>query len=233
MLLGASLPLWLGWEIWNLLSNTEAGIGFDAHAGGLVCGALLGGALVLARQTRADFMDDDAPASAHDERWEQALQHMGRFENAAAERLLAELAAEQPQRLEVVLARWRVARNAGKPGEVRARALEAVQREATDTASLAAQREVIASLLDDALLTQWQPLFERSLAAGWLQEAEVALAKAPLSTSEDVAQAWLRLALRHGERNDLAQQRRLLARLEQDYPQTPQAGKARFLLENG
>ena len=227
------LPLWLGWEIWNLLSNTEAGIGFDAHAGGLVCGALLGGALVLARQTRDDFMSDAAPAGVHDGRWEQALRHMGRLENAAAERLLAELAAEQPQRLDVVLARWRVARNAGMQGEARARALEAVQRDATDAASLATQREAIASLLDDAALAQWQPVFERSLAAGWLKEAEAALDRASPSTTGEVAQAWLRLALRHGEGHDLAQQQRLLARIERDYPQTPQAGKARFLRENG
>lgn len=227
------LPLWLGWEVWNLLSNTEAGIGFDAHAGGLVCGALLGGALVLARQARGDFMADDAPASAHDERWEQALRHMGRFENAAAERLLAELAAEHPQRPDVALARWRVARNAGKQGEARARALEAVQMDATDAASLAAQREAIGSLLDDAVLAQWQPVFGRSLAAGWLQEAEAVLEKASPSTGEEAAQAWLRLALRHGERHDPAQQRRLLARIERDYPRTPQAGKARFLRENG
>ena len=29
-------PAWLGWEVYNLLANGDLGIGFDAHAGGLV-----------------------------------------------------------------------------------------------------------------------------------------------------------------------------------------------------
>src|SRR5690606_30477502 len=53
------LPLWLGWELYNLLFNRTAGIGFDAHAGGLVSGALMGAVLVLTRQTREDFMGDE------------------------------------------------------------------------------------------------------------------------------------------------------------------------------
>src|SRR5690606_18653623 len=36
------LPLWLGWEVYNLLANDDLGIGFDAHAGGIICGALTG-----------------------------------------------------------------------------------------------------------------------------------------------------------------------------------------------
>ncbi len=122
------LPLWLGWEVYNLLANADAGIGFDAHAGGLVAGAALGGLLVLARQVREDYMADDAGTAAIDGRWEQARQHMGRLENAAAERLLAELAAEQPQRLDVAVARYRVACNAGRPADMQARALDLLLR---------------------------------------------------------------------------------------------------------
>nr|WP_237653481.1 rhomboid family intramembrane serine protease [Xanthomonas translucens] len=74
----ALLPLWLGWELYNLLVNGDAGIGFDAHAGGLVIGALLGAALVAMRQTREAFMRDEAVAAA-DDRWERAQRHLGRL----------------------------------------------------------------------------------------------------------------------------------------------------------
>ena len=66
--------------------------------------------LVLGRQTREDYMADDSEVSVDDQRWEQAQYHMGRLENAAAERVLSALAVEQPQRLDIALARYRVGR---------------------------------------------------------------------------------------------------------------------------
>lgn len=227
------LPLWLGWEVFNLLTNDEAGIGFDAHAGGLICGALLGAVLVLTRQTREAFMADEVEASARDQRWEQAQQYMGRLENAAAERVLAELAVEQPQRLDVALARYRVAANAGKLDDQRVRAADVLRLDADDANSLAAQRGIVQQLLHEGVVAELaQPAFERCLKAGWLQEAEAVWEQATQLSGEAQAQGWLRLALRHGEAHAHAQRRRLLELLQQRFGSTPQAGKARFLLEN-
>ncbi|MGB3391972.1 MAG: rhomboid family intramembrane serine protease [Stenotrophomonas sp.] len=227
------LPLWLGWEIYNLLANADAGIGFDAHAGGLVCGALFGGLLVLSGQVREGYLADDVEVAAVDGRWEQALHHMGRLENAAAERLLAELAAEQPQRLDVAVARYRVAGNAGRQADMQARALEVLQHDASgDADSLAVQQDIVKKWLGTPAPLAADicgPLFECCLRVGWLQDAERVLEQATSRYSNEPAQAWLRLALRHGDR---VQQRRLLVIIEQRYPQAPQATKARFLLEN-
>ncbi|AMJ57079.1 MULTISPECIES: rhomboid family intramembrane serine protease [Stenotrophomonas] len=227
------LPLWLGWEVFNLLSNDEAGIGFDAHAGGLICGAVLGGLLVLTRQTRDDYMVDETEIAAGDQRWEQARQYMGRLDNAAAERVLAELAVEQPQRLDVALARYRVAANAGRTANMRARAADVLRLEAGDAAGLAAQQAIIKQLLAEGGIAELAPAaFERCLKAGWLQEAEAVWEQAIQLPGEMQAQGWLRLALRHGEAHAHAQRRRLLELLQQRFAATPQAGKARFLLEN-
>ena len=227
------LPLWLGWEVFNLLTNDEAGIGFDAHAGGLICGALLGGVLVLTRQTRQDYMADDTEVSVNDQRWEQAQHYMGRLENGAAERVLSELAAEQPQRLDIALARYRVAANAGKRDEMRARAADVLRLDADDAAALAAQQGIVKQLLADGGVAELALLaFERCLKAGWLQEAEAVWEQAIQLPAEMQAQGWLRLALRHGEANAHAQRKRLLELLQQRFSATPQAGKARFLLEN-
>ncbi|WP_282266599.1 rhomboid family intramembrane serine protease [Stenotrophomonas sp. PS02298] len=227
------LPLWLGWEVFNLLTNDEAGIGFDAHAGGLICGALLGGMLVLGRQTREDYMADDTEVAVDDQRWEQAQYYMGRLENAAAERVLSALAVEQPQRLDIALARYRVAANAGNSAEMRARAADVLRLDADDASALAAQRGIVKQLLADGGVAELaQPAFERCLKAGWLQEAEAVWEQATQLSGEAQAQGWLRLALRHGEAHAHEQRRRLLELLQQRFGTTPQAGKARFLLEN-
>lgn len=227
------LPFWLGWEVYNLLVNKESGVGFDAHAGGLVSGAVLGAALVLTRQTREHYMADDSEPLIQDQRWEQAQQHMGRLENAAAERLLAELAAEQPLRLDVALARYRVARNAGRAADIQERALAVLQLDASDASSLAAQQEIVKKLLADGVAGEAaRRVFERCLKAGWLQEAETALEQAVALPDEELAQAWLRLALRHGELQAQSQHNRLLQVIEERFPQAPQAVKARFLLQN-
>ncbi len=52
------LPLWLGWELYSLLWSDNGSVAFEAHAGGLVSGALLGVVLVLLRRTRPSFMQE-------------------------------------------------------------------------------------------------------------------------------------------------------------------------------
>lgn len=230
------LPLWLGWELYNLLFSDEKGIGFDAHAGGLVTGALLGGALVLAGQTRPTFMrDGDGEAARGDDRWERAQRHLGRMENLEAERLLAELAAEQPRRFEVALARCRVARNAGQRSALRERGLELLALPAADAGQARAQQVVVQELAPGQLpASSGLVLARRWSELGLLAEAEALLqgldpADAPC---EAVAQAWLSLAMRHAEQNVPEGQRRILDLLVGRYADQPQAAKARFLLDN-
>ncbi|WP_434213234.1 rhomboid family intramembrane serine protease [[Pseudomonas] boreopolis] len=229
------LPLWLGWELYNLLFGGEKGIGFDAHAGGLVTGALLGGVLVLARQTRPDFMHDAGEAGTGDDRWERAQRHLGRMENLEAERLLADLAAEQPQRFDVALARCRVARNAGQRSALRDRALELLALTATDAEQARAQRAILQELPPGALpARQLLSLARRWSELGLLAEAEALLQSAGQADAsrEWVAQAWLSLAMRHAEQNAPEGQRRILGLVAERYADQPQAAKARFLLDN-
>lgn len=229
------LPVWLGWEVFNLFTNQGAGIGFDAHAGGLVCGALLGGVLVLTHQTRESFMREDEVPAAPDTRWEQALLHMGRMENAAAERLLAALAAEQPHRLDVALARLRVADNDGRGAAAQARLGEAMMLEAADPAERAAQHDLVKKLQASPGMPPAPTLravLARCFKQAWLAEAEALLLKASGLPEGEQAQLWLRLALRHGELHAPEEQRRLLDGIARRYPGSEQAGKARFLLEN-
>ncbi|HYG06410.1 MAG TPA: rhomboid family intramembrane serine protease [Stenotrophomonas sp.] len=229
-------PLWLGWEIFNLLSDDGAGIAFEAHAGGLVTGALLGGLLVWMRQTRPAFLADEGTLQAVDDRWERAQRHLGRMENAEAEALLGQLAAEQPQRFEVALARCRVARNGGQRAALQRHASTVLGLRAMDAAQVQAQWGLMQAAFAEgwapaaevraALVTQW-------LALGHLQEAEGLLdLEGEAGARETQAQLLLKLALAHGARRQMEQQQRLLSRLLAQFPEQPQAQKARFLLDN-
>lgn len=232
----ALLPLWLGWELYNLFSSDEKGIGFDAHAGGLVVGALLGGALVLARQTRPEFMHDgEAVAARADDRWERAQRHLGRMENLEAERLLAELAAEQPHRFDVALARCRAARNAGQRRALRERVLELLALPAVEAGQAQAQRALLQELAPEPVpTTLLLALARRCGQLGLLAEAEALLQQTDSADAgcEAVAQAWLGLAMRHAEQDAPEGQRRILQLLVGRYVDQPQAAKARFLLDN-
>src|SRR5690606_22699464 len=53
------LPVWLGWEVLNMAFNSQANIGFDAHAGGIVCGALLALGVRRLGWERREFLDAD------------------------------------------------------------------------------------------------------------------------------------------------------------------------------
>ncbi|WNJ30559.1 rhomboid family intramembrane serine protease [Xanthomonas translucens pv. undulosa] len=231
----ALLPLWLGWELYNLLANGDAGIGFDAHAGGLVVGALLGAALVAMRQTREAFMRDEAVAAA-DDRWERAQRHLGRLENREASFLLDELAAEQPRRFDVAQARYRVARNAGDACAAQARAIELLRLPATTAQEAQAQAALLGDCAAGAIAVDAATralLFDRWLALGRLHDAEALLLQEAAAVPRcEQAQHWFRLALGHGERQAADEWRRLLLAVIERYPDLPQADKARFLLAN-
>ncbi|MBB6366612.1 membrane associated rhomboid family serine protease [Xanthomonas sacchari] len=224
------LPLWLGWELYNLLLNGDAGIGFDAHAGGLVVGALLGAVLVATGQTREAFLRDDDGVPA-DDRWDRAQTHLGRMEHFQAGALLDALAAEAPQRFDVALARYRLAANAGQVATARLRALD-VLRLAAPSVQEAQQQAAVLAAAGDLDASTRAALFARWMALGLLAEAEALLAQDAVSSREQQAQAWFRLALGHGERQATTEWRRVLEALVARYPDLPQADKARFLLAN-
>jgi len=227
------LPLWLGWEVYSLLSALDAGVAFDAHAGGLVCGALIGAGLVAAGRRRDAFIADAPLRAAADDRWARAQQHLGRMENDQAEQLLAQLAAEHPQRFDVALARYRAARNAGQAARIQQRAADLLAIGAGDVGQAATQFEVLQQEHPALDAARYAALAERWTALGRLQAVEVLLQQTGDLSRADQALLWFRLALRHGETQAGDQQQRLLQAVIERFPDLPQAQKARFLLDNG
>lgn len=231
------LPLWLGWEVYNLLANGDLNIGFDAHAGGLISGALIGAAFVALGRVREAFVSDEAGEAAPDLRWEQAQRHLGQMQLVEADRLLEQLVGEQPQRFELRLARYRVARNGGRREALQLRATELLAAQADSLDGARAQAEALAALETSGVAidaTQRQ-----RLARGWIKlgafDAVEALLDSEATRALDAhtqAQLWFELALGHRDRHAPQAQSKVLRGLIERYPQVPQADKARFLLEH-
>lgn len=67
------LPLWLGWELAQLYVAGDRGVAYEAHAGGIVTGALIAGAVLALGWERRDFLDEDVRRDADRETLERAV----------------------------------------------------------------------------------------------------------------------------------------------------------------
>lgn len=227
------LPAWLGWELLQMAIDEGSNIAFEAHAGGMVAGALV--ALALHRWGRLDTArfasTGAAPGQADDEALSLALDHLGRMEGRQAEAVLEPLLQRRPDWLAARVAHYRAARYEGRGQAVAERAARALAVPALDLEGLRSQAAVAREAggagigLPGAVL---DGLTGRLVEAGLLEEAASALdADAPGSAP---ASAWFRLALGF-ERQGRQEYRTVLERIRRQFPDSPEAGKAGFLLQ--
>ena len=236
----ALLPVWVGWEIFNLLGNRQAHVGFDAHAGGMVCGALLALGVRKLGWEREAFLAEDERVEQREQaasRFELAMQYLGRLEVVRARALLEEVDAQEPGRLDVAIALYRCARYGGDAIAVdraaeRVFSFDARSREAvadigsvwTDYARARADARGLP--VDKALR-----FAQACLRAGADDPAEAMLRvladRTPAAVGVDAA--WFVFALRAAEGSALRRSR--LEFILHRFPQSGYAAKARFLLQ--
>lgn len=91
------LPIWIGNELFQMMTNEGSNVAYAAHLGGLFGGAAL--AFLLRRLP--DLLDMEGFEDDRDDPiqpvLEKALEHMGRLEFSEARKLLAAANAEQPE----------------------------------------------------------------------------------------------------------------------------------------
>lgn len=167
------LPFWLGWELLNLMTNGNAGVGFDAHAGGIVSGALLAlGVRTLGWEQR-EFLDADEKADqakAHGDALERALQHLGRLETRQALALLEPLDRDGPPSLDVRIALYRCARYANQPAALRTALARVVELPLADAAAARKVKQVVDDYRKvDADGIALPPPQQLQLARAWLR----------------------------------------------------------------
>jgi membrane associated rhomboid family serine protease len=230
------LPFWLGWEVLNLLFNDGAGVGFDAHAGGLLSGAALAFVAVRLGRERREFLDADAAEdAAADDPLPRALGHLAKLEIAEAKRLLAPTAAAGDAPMAVRVAWYRCCRYDAAGSDVHDAALRVLQARAThlehgermrvfdDYLQAHAGRAGFAAAAGVAVARQW-------LEAGAPDDVEKLLPALDDPTgAAGTADAWVALARSWQGRRDGVRARAACAEVLRRYPGTPAAAKAAFL----
>ncbi|SFN26525.1 Rhomboid family protein [Dokdonella immobilis] len=234
------LPFWLGWEVLNLWLSGDTQIGFDAHAGGIVCGA--GIALLLRRLgvVRNDFVEEDEREEKRDGHalaYAKALEQIGKLEVSRARALLENIEAEEPGQLHVLTALYRCARYGGTADQLDAAATRVLSFPAKDESTIGELRTVWTDYLKvcagapriapPLMLRLLNPL----LRIGADADAE-ALLHAIARTHPKLpalASAWFAFSLRAPEASP--QRRQRLEYLARHFSDSEFAPKARFLLQ--
>ncbi|MCQ4166810.1 rhomboid family intramembrane serine protease [Tahibacter harae] len=233
------LPFWLGWELFNLLANGDAGVGFDAHAGGIMSGALLAWGVRALGWERRDFLDEDVKADAaqaHADTLKLAHGHLGKLEVVQARKLLEELDQAGPPSLDVRVALYRCARYARQPAALR----EAVKRVLELPLVDAATVHKVKSVLDDFRKVEPQglalePAQQLQLARAWFRigaqaEADQLLGELAARAPDQPGLAELCWQLAQRAREGSAEWRARLDLIVRHCPGSALAPKARFLL---
>lgn len=229
-------PAWLGWEVWNLLVNPDAGIGFDAHAGGLLTGAAFGvvvSALGWVREGFIELSDTSQSERAH-ALLDEAEQQIGRLELAKASASLDALAEEDEDlaaspRARIV--RYRVARYGGRLPQAGALLSELLALPGLDLATHLGLLKEAASgsprVTPEALVAG----FERQLQASRFDVLHVLLRELPADLHDELQpRLWFKLALAERQNGASGDPRTSLRELMKRFPQSVEAGKARVLL---
>ena len=234
------LPFWLGWQLLKLRLNPDAGIGFDAHAGGIIAGAGL--AVVLRRYNgiRGNFVEEDERAEKRDGHalaYTQALEHIGRLEISQARVLLERIDADEPGQLHILIALYRCTRYGGTPAQIDTAVTRVLTFPATDEATIREIRDIWNDYLKacsglpripaPVLLRLVNPLLRIRA------DADVdALLRAIGKAKPDLpalASAWFAFSLRAPEAS--TQRRERLTYLAEHFAHSEFAPKARFLLQ--
>jgi membrane associated rhomboid family serine protease len=233
------LPFWLGWEVFNLAANADAGVGFDAHAGGIVSGALLALGVRALGWERRDFLDEDEKADRakeNDDALNRAQQHLGRLETRQARALLEPLDAAGPPSLDVRIALYRCARYGNEPAAARTALQRVLELPLVDAVSA---RKVKQTLDDfrkvDASGPALTPPQQLQLARAWVRigadaDAEVLIRDlaARAGDTPGVAETCWQLAQR--AREGSPEWRARLELITRHCPGSELAPKASFLL---
>ena len=236
------LPIWLGWELLHM-GFSDSQVAYSAHAGGIVSGALLAFALRQTGGIRTHWLDDSEdesqPAQRAEAEFKRGQAALGQLQLEAAEVHLAAAQKLAPERFDVAMARLRCAQNARRSEWIGERVIRVLDLPVSTVDELLAKARVTAEI-DAALLPTLpskalETLIQQLLARG---EIEAALGLLPRLQTHPELQAQmpmlrLRIALRLRESLAHADARRVLQSLLDQHPDSPQAQKARFLLEQG
>ena len=236
------LPFWFVALVLLPMLSTGSHTDFADHAGGILCGVVLGFALQRGGAVRKAFIEEDERAEKQefsDAEFEKAQQYLGQLEIPKARALFERIDKAEPGQLRVLVALFRCARYRGVPAEMDAAATRALGFPVVTDADSLELKSVFEDYakacagvprLSPQLLMALLPIFQR-VHEDAAMEALLRGVAAREPTFPDLPSAWFALAMRAPESSP--KRRARLEFLVQNYTHSEFAPKAQFLLSQG
>ncbi|MCC6592413.1 MAG: rhomboid family intramembrane serine protease [Xanthomonadales bacterium] len=105
------LPVWLGWELYQMLSMPDSKVAFDAHAGGIVTGALVTFGIRKLGWERREVLDEAREPAVVTDYYTPTRDALGKLEFPLARERSDRLIARHPDEREAWLLRLRAWRD--------------------------------------------------------------------------------------------------------------------------
>ncbi len=227
------LPIWLGHEVVQLLMQSDQGVNYFAHIGGLCSGALY--AYVAKRYLGVDlnYLDQNEKEESQKQRFQQGMDLLGQLKANEAAIVFRDLVAEYPDNREYLLQWYSAAKRQPASEDFHA----ASNRILLLTEKTPATYQLIRGTYHDYMtLAQPKPKLNAALLAnvvtalslgGFFEEAEKSLVLLKRSTNKiQVAEAVMILANAFHKANNPGKYQHYLLMISQEFTQTPAAVEA-------
>ena len=227
------LPIWLGYEFFQLLMQSEQGINYYAHIGGLCSGALYAFVAKQYLGVNLDYLDQNDKEDAIKHRYEQGMDLLAQLKASEAATIFRSLAEEYPDNRDYLLQWYNAAKQQPASEDFHA---------ASGRILILADRtqptyQLIRSTYNDYMkLAQPKPKLHSGLLAnvvtslslgGFFDDAEKSLILLKRSThKEQVAEATLILANAFHKANNRSKYQHYLQFITQEFAQTAAAVEA-------
>ena len=227
------LPIWLGHEVVQLLMQSDQGINYYAHIGGLCSGALYA---FIAKQyfgVNLDYLDQNEKEDTEKQRYEQGMDLLAQMKPQEAATVFRSLVEEYPNNREYLLQWYNAAKRLPASEDFHAAANRILQLTAKDQQTYQLIRNTYNEYMK---LAQPKPMLNSALLVnvmtslslgGFFEDAEKSLILLKRSKhKEQVAEATLILANAFHKANNSSKYQQYLELIAQEFSQTAAASEA-------
>jgi len=227
-------PIWLGQQVIQLLMESEQGVNYYAHIGGLCSGALSAFiAKKYLRNTNDDYLDQNDKEDAQKHRQEQGMNLLAQLKFNEAAKIFAALAAEYPDNRDYLIQWYNAAKRqpAGDDFHVAAnRVLTLADKNPATYKLIQTTYNEYMKLAQPAPKLNWALLINSITAmslGGYFDDAEKILILLKRSKNrEQVAEAAMVLANAYHKANNGGKYKQYLELITKEFSQTPTATEA-------
>lgn len=229
------LPFWLGWELWQFVFS-ESNVAYEAHAGGIIGGCILGLFFKLLHLDKKEFLDEETKHDEANDLYAEAMEDLRELRVDAARQKLKQLLPQHGHDRELLQRYYNTCKLQPDHPDFHDAARRILTLPGNDASNLVKStfRDYVQTSRGRLKLAsnERKDLAVRLANWGHLKEAKL-LANALLkskSTSPDAAEAILATGRACSVHGDPASARHYLKHTIDLFPGSPEAGAAKKLL---